>query len=115
MDEGCSRRTEIQRPAAEEIIQRGRPYTEWASRVSIVAKCSRNALICWWSSKQELANRLCRHLRQESISGAMNRLKMFRASWFCFQFSTQLQYVVINRTSAWITVVSPHFVEKLIP
>jgi hypothetical protein len=40
---------------------------------------------------------------------------MFGMGRFCFQFSTQLQNVVVDRTSARIALVSPHFVEKFIP
>ena len=54
-------------------------------------------------------------LGQELISGAEDRVKVFGVARFCFEFSAQLQYMVVDGTSRRIILVSPHLTQKLFP
>lgn len=45
----------------------------------------------------------------------MHGLKMLGIGRFCFEFSAQLQYVVVDGASTGITLVPPHFVKKFVP
>jgi hypothetical protein len=57
----------------------------------------------------------CRHSGQELVPCAAYRSKMFGIGGFLFEFSAQLQYVVVDSTSTRIALVSPHFVEEFVP
>lgn len=57
----------------------------------------------------------CRHSGQELVPCATYRSKVFGIGGFFFEFSSQLQYVVVDRASTRIALVSPHFVEEFVP
>jgi hypothetical protein len=52
-----------------------------------------------------------RNLGQELVTGAVDRMKVPGMGRLRFQFSAQLQNVVIDRPCRGIVLVSPHFIE----